>query len=168
MASRKCVAACFFGMIALFAPAPALAADLRPETAQVWEQYVRGVSARNQIHLVAGYPYPFARRHSSARKRRAKPPFTMLWRGSVGISGRTGKKVIVVFTDGDDNSSTLAMDAAVLRVKAASVPVYAIAQGGSVGAQQGGIQVACAAYVTQPADRAAVTGGKSFAVNDAS
>lgn len=45
------------------------------------------------------------------------------------LSGRSGKKVIVVFTDGDDNRSTLTADIATLRAKMAGVPVYTIAQG---------------------------------------
>jgi VWFA-related protein len=45
------------------------------------------------------------------------------------LSGRGGKKVIVVFTDGADNMSSLTGDAAVRRSKAAGVPLYTIAQG---------------------------------------
>jgi VWFA-related protein len=42
---------------------------------------------------------------------------------------RQGKKAIVVFTDGDDNSSTLNARAAVQRAKKSGVPVYTIAEG---------------------------------------
>lgn len=45
------------------------------------------------------------------------------------IEPRTGKKAIIVFTDGDDNSSTLNARAAVQRAKKAGVPVYAVAEG---------------------------------------
>jgi VWFA-related protein len=45
------------------------------------------------------------------------------------ISPRTGKKAIVVFTDGADNSSLLASDAAIRAAKEAGVPVYAMAYG---------------------------------------
>jgi VWFA-related protein len=45
------------------------------------------------------------------------------------ISGRTGKKAIVVFTDGADNMSTLTADAVVRQARAAGVPVYAMAHG---------------------------------------
>ncbi len=45
------------------------------------------------------------------------------------ISHRSGKKVIVVFTDGADNASTLASDAVVKRAKTIGAPVYTIAQG---------------------------------------
>ena len=45
------------------------------------------------------------------------------------VEPRTGKKAIVVFTDGDDNASMLNARAAVQRAKKAGVPVYAIAEG---------------------------------------
>ncbi|MDR3701103.1 MAG: VWA domain-containing protein [Candidatus Sulfopaludibacter sp.] len=45
------------------------------------------------------------------------------------IAGRTGKKAIVVFTDGDDNISTLPAETAILRAKATGVPIYTIARG---------------------------------------
>lgn len=40
-----------------------------------------------------------------------------------------GKKVIVIFTDGDDNFSSLTVEDAVRRAKSAGIPVYTIAQG---------------------------------------
>jgi VWFA-related protein len=83
--------------------------------------------------------------------------YDALARVSRDLSGRTGKKVIVVFTDGDDNSSTLTTDTAILRVKAGGVPVYTIAQGQAL--QNAG-------YLKQLADLAKVTGGESFAVRD--
>jgi VWFA-related protein len=45
------------------------------------------------------------------------------------IAGRTGKKAIIVFTDGDDNISTLPAETAILRAKATGVPIYTIAKG---------------------------------------
>jgi VWFA-related protein len=45
------------------------------------------------------------------------------------LSARTGKKAIVVFTDGDDNLSTLTAEIAVARAKAAGAPIYTVAQG---------------------------------------
>jgi VWFA-related protein len=48
------------------------------------------------------------------------------------LARRTGKKAIVVFTDGEDNISTLTGDTAVLRAKTAGVPIYTIAQGGAL------------------------------------
>ena len=49
------------------------------------------------------------------------------------ISPRNGKKAMVVFTDGADNSSLLNAQAAVKRAKKAGVPVYAIAEGEALG-----------------------------------
>ena len=45
------------------------------------------------------------------------------------VSKRGGKKVIVVFTDGQDNASVLNAGAAITAAKKAGIPVYAIAQG---------------------------------------
>ena len=45
------------------------------------------------------------------------------------ISQRKGKKVVVVFTDGDDNSSYLDASAVVRRAKSLGIPVYSVAQG---------------------------------------
>ncbi|HVO97873.1 MAG TPA: VWA domain-containing protein [Bryobacteraceae bacterium] len=45
------------------------------------------------------------------------------------IAVRAGKKAIVVFTDGDDNISTLTGETAILRAKTAGVPIYTIAKG---------------------------------------
>lgn len=58
---------------------------------------------------------------------------TALYDGMVrvvrGISGRVGKKAILVFTDGDDNMSMLSADTAIMRAKTAGVPIYTIAKG---------------------------------------
>jgi hypothetical protein len=45
------------------------------------------------------------------------------------ISARNGRKALVVFTDGADNSSVLDSQAAVGRAKRAGIPVFAVAQG---------------------------------------
>jgi Ca-activated chloride channel family protein len=45
------------------------------------------------------------------------------------VAPRSGKKAIIVFTDGADNSSTLNAAAAIRRTKSAGVPVYTIAEG---------------------------------------
>ncbi len=55
--------------------------------------------------------------------------FDALARVSHDLFGRAGKKVIVLFTDGNDNASTLTADAAIQRAKGVGVPVYTIAQG---------------------------------------
>ncbi len=45
------------------------------------------------------------------------------------LSGRKGKKAIIVFTDGEDNASFLNATAALARVRRAGVPLYTIAEG---------------------------------------
>lgn len=85
--------------------------------------------------------------------------YDALARVSRDLSGRTGKKVIVVFTDGEDNSSTLTTDTAVLRAKATGVPLFTIAEG---------IALESKSYLNQLADLAKATGGESFAIKDAS
>ena len=55
--------------------------------------------------------------------------YDALARVSGAFAGRSGRKVIVLFTDGDDNSSELTGAMAVRRLKGAGVPVYTVAQG---------------------------------------
>lgn len=45
------------------------------------------------------------------------------------LSKRSGKKALILFTDGDDNSSALSANAAVARAKKAGIPLYTIAEG---------------------------------------
>jgi VWFA-related protein len=45
------------------------------------------------------------------------------------ISARSGKKALIVFTDGDDNASMLNLQAAMTRAKRVGIPIYAVAQG---------------------------------------
>jgi Ca-activated chloride channel homolog len=45
------------------------------------------------------------------------------------LSKRSGKKALILFTDGDDNSSALSASAAVARAKKAGIPLYTIAEG---------------------------------------
>jgi Ca-activated chloride channel family protein len=46
-----------------------------------------------------------------------------------GLEARTGKKALVVFSDGDDNSSMLSARDAMTRVRKEGVPIYTIAEG---------------------------------------
>ena len=55
--------------------------------------------------------------------------FDALSEASRELSQRSGKKVLILFTDGDDNSSALNASAAVARAKKAGVPLYTIAEG---------------------------------------
>jgi Ca-activated chloride channel family protein len=48
------------------------------------------------------------------------------------LASRTGKKVVVVFTDGDDNASTVTAQTAIRRAQAAGAPIYTIAQGAAL------------------------------------
>ena len=71
------------------------------------------------------------------------------------LSGRAGKKVIVLFTDGKDNVSTLNPDAAIQRAKANGVPIYTIAQGEAIGHRD---------LLEQLAGISKATGGEAFAI----
>jgi VWFA-related protein len=73
------------------------------------------------------------------------------------LSGRPGKKAIVVFTDGADNSSALTPDAVVRRAKTENVAVYTIAHGDALKDHD---------LMDQLQSVAAATGGLSFALND--
>lgn len=61
--------------------------------------------------------------------------FDALARVSQDLTARPGKRAIVVFTDGEDNSSVLNMESAVLRARKSGVPVYTIAQGDALKAR---------------------------------
>ena len=75
------------------------------------------------------------------------------------LSGRSGKKVIVMFTDGDDNASTLTTGTAIQRAKAAGVPVYTIAQGAALFHPE---------FLKQLASVSKATGGVSFVIHEPS
>lgn len=55
--------------------------------------------------------------------------FDALSEAAQELSQRPGKKVLILFTDGDDNSSALNASAAASRAKKAGVPLYTIAEG---------------------------------------
>src|SRR5579872_3854941 len=71
------------------------------------------------------------------------------------LVGRAGKKVIILFTDGKDNASTLNTDAAIQRAKANGVPIYTIAQGEAIGHRD---------MLDQLAGISKATGGEAFAI----
>jgi len=55
--------------------------------------------------------------------------FDALSQAAQEVAGRAGKKVLIVFTDGDDNASALNATAAITRAKKLGIPLYAIAEG---------------------------------------
>jgi VWFA-related protein len=93
---------------------------------------------------------------------RAKPDgitalYDSLARVSREISNRSGKKVIVVFTDGADNASTLSIAAVVKRAKTVGAPIYTIAQGQALRFPQ---------VLKELENIATATGGLSFAIRN--
>ena len=83
--------------------------------------------------------------------------YDALTRASLDLTGRGGKKVIVVFTDGKDNASALTSETVITRAKAAGVPVYTIAEGEAVSVP---------ALVAQLAGISKATGGESFVIRE--
>jgi len=73
------------------------------------------------------------------------------------LSGRGGKKVIVVFTDGADNKSALTSGIAIRVAKAYGIPIYAVAQGDAAND---------ADLVKQLMRAARATGGLSYNIHD--
>jgi VWFA-related protein len=55
--------------------------------------------------------------------------FDALAEASEELAKRRGKKALIVFTDGDDNSSLLTASGAVGHAKRMGIPLYAIAEG---------------------------------------
>lgn len=55
--------------------------------------------------------------------------FDALSEAAQEVATRPGKKVLIVFTDGDDNASALNATAAIARAKKLGIPLYAIAEG---------------------------------------
>jgi len=74
------------------------------------------------------------------------------------VARRSGKKVIVAFTDGKDNSSVLSAAAALTRAKKIGVPVYTVAQGEALQSRP---------LLAQLRDIAKRTGGLSFEARNA-
>jgi Ca-activated chloride channel homolog len=71
------------------------------------------------------------------------------------LAARTGKKVIVVLTDGEDTASALSAETAIRRASMAGVPIYTIAQGHAVRSP---------ALLAQLRGMSQSTGGKPFSV----
>lgn len=75
------------------------------------------------------------------------------------LEKRPGKKALIVFTDGDDNSSLLSSRAALARARRSGLPVYTIAQGDALEQK---------ALLDMLKDIAGLTGGLAFTVNSGS
>ncbi len=73
------------------------------------------------------------------------------------MTGRSGKKVVIVFTDGRDTTSMLTVEAAIERAKVAGIPVYTIAEGDAMDNVQ---------LTRQLAAISNATGGVPFQVRD--
>jgi Ca-activated chloride channel homolog len=84
--------------------------------------------------------------------------FDAITRVTLEIASRTGKKAIVVFTDGDDNASVLNSQRVVEQSKKSGIPVYTVAQGEARHEE---------ALMSRLKDIARMTGGKTYGVKDA-
>jgi len=83
--------------------------------------------------------------------------YDALVRVNSDLASRSGKKVIVVFTDGVDNTSVLSTRAAIQRATRAGIPIYTIAQGEALQTPT---------LLKQLAAVSRVTGGVAFAIHD--
>lgn len=73
---------------------------------------------------------PMARRAvMRTRASGATALFDAITKVMLDIGGREGKKAVVVYTDGDDNSSALNPQAVIDRARKSAIPVYTVAQG---------------------------------------
>ena len=85
--------------------------------------------------------------------------YDALLRVNHDLAERSGKKVIIVFTDGNDNSSMLTADDVIQRAKTRGVPIYTIAEGEALGDLQ---------LLGQLDDISRSTGGIPFVIHRAS
>jgi VWFA-related protein len=81
--------------------------------------------------------------------------YDALLRVNHDLSARAGKKVIIVFTDGNDNSSMLTADDVIEGAKTRGVPIYTIAEGEALDSLQ---------LLDQLANMSRSTGGRPFVV----
>jgi Ca-activated chloride channel family protein len=84
--------------------------------------------------------------------------FDAITRVTMQIGSRTGKKAVVVFTDGDDNASVLNSQRVVEQAKKSGIPVYTVAQGEARHSDT---------LMNRLKDIASLTGGKTYGVRDA-
>jgi VWFA-related protein len=84
--------------------------------------------------------------------------FDALSETTEAVSEQTGKKAIVLFSDGDDNASSLNAQAAVNRAKKDGIPLYTIAEGEATQSPK---------LKSLLTELSASTGGKAYEVKDA-
>jgi len=84
--------------------------------------------------------------------------FDALTRVTVDIAARSGKKALVVFTDGDDNASVLNAQRVVDQAKKSGIPVYAVAEGDALRA---------APLLNRLREIATLSGGRIYSAKDA-
>jgi Ca-activated chloride channel homolog len=84
--------------------------------------------------------------------------FDALTRVTIEIGARTGKKAVIVFTDGDDNASVLNSQRTTALAKKSGIPLYTVAQGDARHSDS---------LMTRLKEIARLTGGKAYGVRDA-
>jgi VWFA-related protein len=84
--------------------------------------------------------------------------FDALTRVTMEIGGRTGKKAVIVFTDGDDNASVLNSQRVVEQAKKSGIPVYTVAQAHARHSET---------LMNRLKDIARMTGGKTYGAKGA-
>ncbi len=77
---------------------------------------------------------------------------------TIDISSHSGKKAVVIFTDGDDNASVLNAQRAEDRAKKSGIPLYTVAQGEARDSHE---------LMNRLKEIARLTGGKTYGAKDA-
>jgi Ca-activated chloride channel homolog len=83
--------------------------------------------------------------------------YDAMTRVSRDLSGRDGKKVIVLFTDGDDNFSSLTKETAIAAAEGSGVPVFTIAEGEALRRPE---------FLAQLGAISKATGGEAFTIRN--
>ncbi len=104
-------------------------------TAMKPEDSIGLFSFRNRLSVLQ----PFTRDHGAAlkallatRAAGSTALFDSLTQLAIDLSRTNGKKAILLFTDGEDNSSLLSMEQALQTVKRNGFPIYAVSQGSAL------------------------------------
>lgn len=118
--------------------------SMRDELPRLKNAVIRFIDQLREIDSVAIYSFTtslvllqdFTSDHALAKRavlrtsaNGATALFDAIAEASHRLGTRSGKKAVVVFTDGDDNSSVLRARGAVDRAKKSGVPVYMVAEG---------------------------------------